>query len=83
MDGNENNKSMEALPDEALDKVTGGDGLTYLPFKIPCHRCPRCDETVMYYTIKDESGGYGMNLCPDCAAELRKDHTVYEGFHLF
>ena len=83
MDGNENNKSMEALPDEALEKVSGG-GLSWggrvLPdplediFAEKCHKCgkkPGRQYTLYYPT---PIGPRIETCCDDCAELFRQTY---------
>lgn len=70
MNDNENNKSMEALPDEALDQVTGGNFniWEYNRFlRTVCYTCSRfpCGkkgDDVWMLTIFEELG----NKATDC-----------------
>ena len=70
MENNENKKSSEALPDEAMDAVSGGTGeesMEVLPFS--CHDCPRRDMNVRDFLDAD---GCAIKLCPTCAKNRRR-----------
>ena len=77
MNDNENNKSMEALPDDALDQVTGGTGdFAALLGGYPCADCPRIDESVHMREVIYDSYSLSINLCPDCVAKRRQRGQV-------
>ena len=65
MENKENKKSFEALPDEALDAVSGG------AFEINgiCEECHQPKKVTLY---QYEQKGKARLLCSDCIAGIKK-----------
>ena len=77
MDGNENNKSMEALADEALEDVAGGSSrFDALLVGGACADCPQIDESVRMHEVIFDGHSMSIYLCPTCVARRRQDGQV-------
>ncbi len=74
MDENENRKSHEALPDEALDQVSGGMDLAAFCGCI-CADCGLTDMSVHHYYLVEDCR-LGIMLCPAHAAQRRQKGQV-------
>ena len=77
MSDNENKKCMEALPDEALDTVTGGMDLAAFCGCI-CADCGLTDMSVHDYYLLDDGSRLGIKLCPAHAAQRRQKGQVLQ-----
>ena len=77
MNKNENNKSMEALADEALEDVAGGSSrFDALLVGGACADCPRIDESVHKYEVIFDGYSMSIYLCPTCVARRRQEGQV-------
>ena len=71
MNGDENKKSSEALPDEALENVAGGarDKLDFTPL-FACRNCHDSKKATRVYLVKNGCVYDQVLYCDDCAKDL-------------